>query len=174
MKARFIIMAITAVVSLTGFAATAEARSAEGMVTETSKLRAGPDKSFPAIGKVHPHVLVDVRGCTSNWNWCDVVVGHMRGWIRKDNLRIRYHGRSSQVIYAGPRLGLSIVVFDLEDYWDRHYYGRPFYVEYFRHHPHRRHHHRDHDQHHDHDNDRDYDRDHDWRHDSNSRYYHHD
>ena len=52
-----------------------------------------------------------------------------RGWVAGNELAYFYQQRYVPVVEYGPRIGLPIVVFSFDTYWDRYYRGRPFYGE---------------------------------------------
>ncbi|HTK85758.1 MAG TPA: hypothetical protein VL625_11815 [Patescibacteria group bacterium] len=174
MKTRFFLLAGLMTIVITGFAGAALAMP--GMTTDYVKLRAGPSSDYAVIARIAPRSGIEIEGCIRDWTWCDVVVGNMRGWASYKHLRVLYHHHPERIGEVGVSFGLPVVVFDLEDYWDRHYQGQSFYVEYFRHHPHHHHYDHDHDWHHNHDHDghdNDRNHDHDWHHDDNDSHWHH-
>jgi uncharacterized protein YraI len=168
-----IMTAAVALIALTGFAGNAAA-AVKGFVPHNVNLRAGPGRDYPIVTGAYANMTLTVYGCTAGRQWCDVNYRGYRGWISGRDLYLsgdRY--RRTNVIDLGPRISLSIVSFNRDDYWDRYYRSKVFYRDYYRTHP--RHHGRDrydnsrhsrdrdwHDNDH-HDHDRDGDRQADYR-----------
>jgi uncharacterized protein YraI len=110
------------------FTPTVPASAAEGWARLPGTLRAGPELDYPAITRVARGGAVDVFGCLSSYDWCDVAVDGERGWfpgsridLMRDGQRVRISRSVAEVI------GLSILSFGMTDYWASHYGGRPFY-----------------------------------------------
>jgi uncharacterized protein YraI len=99
------------------------------MTTEPANLRAGPAFDFPVVDSIPDDARVTVHGCVSAYRWCDVSWRDARGWVAGDELAYFYQQRYVPVVEYGPRIGLPVVVFSFDTYWDRHYRGRPFYGE---------------------------------------------
>ncbi|TAM18000.1 MAG: hypothetical protein EPN68_14945, partial [Rhodanobacter sp.] len=55
--------------------------AADGYTTGNVNLRAGPDTSYPRLDTLPAGAPVDIQGCTSGWEWCDVVFQGERGWV---------------------------------------------------------------------------------------------
>ena len=96
---------------------------------ESTKLRAGPAFDFPVVDRIPDDVKVRVHGCVRAYRWCDISWRDARGWVPGDELAYLYHERYVPVVEYGPRIGLPIVVFSFDAYWDNHYRGRPWYGE---------------------------------------------
>lgn len=106
------------------------AAAQETAYTTTSvTLDAGPDTDYPALVELAPGTPVDLWGCLDGWTWCDVSYGDARGWVGAEDLAFPYEDQSLPIDTYGPELGLPIVVFSFNDYWDRHYRDRPFFRE---------------------------------------------
>ena len=99
------------------------------MTTEPANLRAGPAFDFPVVDSIPDDARVTVHGCVSAYRWCDVSWRDARGWVAGDELAYFYQQRYVPIVEYGPRIGLPVVVFSFDTYWDRHYRGRPFYGE---------------------------------------------
>jgi uncharacterized protein YraI len=84
--------------------------------TNAVNVRAGPSSQFPLVSWLPAVSSVRVVGCTSGWQWCDVVVGRTRGWVHARYLAGLARGRT------------PIVGFSVADYWDAHYRHRPWYA----------------------------------------------
>ena len=99
------------------------------MTTEPTNLRAGPAFDFPVVDSIPDDARVTVHGCVRAYRWCDISWRDARGWVAGDELAYFYQQRYVPVVEYGPRIGLPIVVFSFDTYWDRYYRGRPFYGE---------------------------------------------
>ena len=97
--------------------------------TTTVNMRAGPDDSYPFVLRVFPNTQVQVHGCINDWSWCDVSVGFERGWIYAPYLWYPYQGNNVVVYGNGPMLGLPIITFGINSYWDRWYRYRPWWYQ---------------------------------------------
>ena len=107
----------------------AAALAADGYTTGNVNLRAGPDTSYPLLDTVPAGAPVDIQGCTSGWEWCDVVFQGERGWVAGNFIQYEYDDQDVLVPEYGARLGIPIVTFVIGSYWDRYYRDRPFYRE---------------------------------------------
>ena len=97
------------------------------MTTEPTNLRAGPAFDFPVVDSIPDDARVTVHGCVRAYRWCDISWRDARGWVSGDELAYFYQQRYVPIVEYGPRIGLPIVVFSFDTYWDRYYRGRPFY-----------------------------------------------
>lgn len=108
----------------------AVAEAAQAISTANVNLRAGPSTQYPPVLVVSAGSRVEIFGCLSSANWCDVGFAGYRGWISGSYLQTQY---SSRRIYVDPdyygRLGIPVVTFRVDNYWDRYYRGRDFYRE---------------------------------------------
>lgn len=115
---------------LMALALPAVAEAAQAISTANVNLRAGPSTQYPAVLVVSAGSRVEIFGCLSSANWCDVGFSGYRGWISGSYLQTQY---SSRRIYVDPdyygRLGIPVVTFRVDNYWDRYYRGRDFYRE---------------------------------------------
>jgi uncharacterized protein YraI len=110
-------------------AAPIAASALTAMTTEPVALRAGPAGDFPIVDSIPDDARVNVHGCVRAYMWCDVSWRDARGWVRGDDLAYYYQQSYVPIIEYGPRIGLPVVVFTFDSYWDRHYRGRPWYGE---------------------------------------------
>lgn len=99
----------------------------EAYTTKAINLRAGPDRSYPLVAQLGPGTPVTVAGCESDYRWCDVIYGDVRGWVYAKSLQYAYENRQVPIYGYGAAIGLPIVTFSLFSYWDSYYRGRPFY-----------------------------------------------
>jgi uncharacterized protein YraI len=90
-------------------------------------LRAGPDRGFPAVTALREQTPVEVMGCQSDYQWCDVKVDALRGWVRADYLTATYENTEVNVAERGSAIGLPVLAFFIGAYWADHYRDRPWY-----------------------------------------------
>jgi uncharacterized protein YraI len=103
------------------------ASAADAVTTAGTNLRAGPAFDFPVVDRIPSEVGVNIHGCIRAYSWCDVSWRDARGWVPGDQLAYLDNGRRVRVVEYGPRIGLPIVGFAVDSYWDTYYRGRPFY-----------------------------------------------
>ena len=108
-------------------AAPTVASAADGYVTGNVNMRAGPDSGYPLIVTVPAGTPVAVQGCTTDWEWCDVIASDNRGWIAGNFIQYDYQGQTVLLPAYGARIGVPIVTFVISSYWDSYYRNRPFY-----------------------------------------------
>ncbi|MDN2580906.1 SH3 domain-containing protein [Aquibium sp. ELW1220] len=101
----------------------------DASVTADLNMRAGPGSQYPVITTIPDGRSVDIYGCESGLNWCDVSWRGNRGWVYSDYLNYTYDRRTRPVAEWGARLDLPIVSFSFGDYADRHYRGMPWYAD---------------------------------------------
>jgi uncharacterized protein YraI len=110
--------------------APALAKAAEGYSTANVNMRAGPSTRYPAVAVIPAGSSVEIRGCLSDLNWCDVEFYGGRGWVSGQYVQALYQQRR---IYVGPQyyrpLGIPVIRFSVDNYWDRYYRNRDFYRE---------------------------------------------
>lgn len=110
--------------------APAIAQAAEGYSTANVNMRAGPSTRYPAVAVIPAGSSVEIRGCLSDVNWCDVEFYGGRGWVSGQYVQALYQQRR---IYVGPQyyrpLGIPVIRFSVDNYWDRYYRNRDFYRE---------------------------------------------
>ncbi len=122
---------ITMAATLAGLLAAPSLASAAvtAITAEPVSLRAGPALDFPVVDQIPDDARVTVFGCVRAYQWCDIAWRDARGWVRGDDLSYLYQQRRVRLIEYGPRIGLPVVVFSFDSYWDRYYRARPFYTE---------------------------------------------
>lgn len=101
----------------------------DASVTVDLNMRAGPGSQYPVITTIPGGRSVDIYGCESGLNWCDVSWRGNRGWVYSDYLNYTYDRRTRPVAEWGGRIGLPIVSFSFGDYADRHYRQMPWYAD---------------------------------------------
>jgi uncharacterized protein YraI len=105
------------------------ASALSAVTTESTDLRAGPAFDFPVVDQIPSDVRVDVHGCVRGYSWCDVSWRDARGWVPGQELAYLYQDRRVTIVEYGPRIGLPIVGFSFDTYWDRYYRSRSWYGE---------------------------------------------
>jgi uncharacterized protein YraI len=103
------------------------AHAADGFVTGNVSMRAGPDTQYPLIYTVPEGSAVSVQGCTSGWEWCDVIVSGNRGWVSGYYIQYQYQNQPVALPSYGAQIGVPIVSFVIATYWNNYYRNRPFY-----------------------------------------------
>ncbi|MCV9944858.1 SH3 domain-containing protein [Rhizobium sp. WYCCWR 11279] len=103
-------------------------QAAEGYSTANVNMRAGPSTRYPAVAVIPAGSSVEIRGCLSDVNWCDVEFYGGRGWVSGQYVQALYQQRR---VYVGPQyyrpLGIPMIRFSVDNYWDRYYRNRDFY-----------------------------------------------
>jgi uncharacterized protein YraI len=99
------------------------------VTTESTDLRAGPAFDFPVVDQIPSDVRVNVHGCVRGYRWCDVSWRDARGWVAGEELAYLYQGQRVTLVEYGPRIGLPVIGFAIDTYWDRYYRGRSWYGE---------------------------------------------
>jgi uncharacterized protein YraI len=90
-------------------------------------LRAGPARDFPVVRTLASGTTVEVLGCESDYQWCDVDAKGPRGWVYARYLEALYGDRPVIVAQQGATLGLPILSFVIGVYWASHYRDRYWY-----------------------------------------------
>jgi uncharacterized protein YraI len=105
------------------------ALAVEGYATANVNLRAGPDAGYPLIDTIPAGAPLDIQGCTSGWEWCDVIFQGERGWVAGNFIQYDYDNQYVLVPRYGMQIGIPIITFVISSYWHSHYRDRPFYRE---------------------------------------------
>jgi uncharacterized protein YraI len=103
------------------------AQAAPAYVTGHHFLHAGPGTAYPAVAELEPGVMVEVLGCLEGYGWCDVVIGESRGWIAGQFLEAMQRQRRYPLLGVAPSIGVPIIGFSVDSYWDRNYRNREWY-----------------------------------------------
>lgn len=107
----------------------AAAMAEEAYTTTAVNLRAGPDADYPLVRWVPEGTAVEVHGCLSDYRWCDIEVFGDRGWMSASYLVYPYQSSQVPILSYGAVIGLPILGFSIDSYWDDHYRRRPWYDE---------------------------------------------
>src|SRR3990172_5643905 len=121
------LLAIAALAGATLASVPASAQAPNGYPITNVNLRAGPGTDYPVIFTVPAREPITILGCLADYGWCDTVVQGSRGWMRSIYLEGFYQGYYYGLRDYAPRLGYSVVAFDINNYWDSYYRDRPFY-----------------------------------------------
>jgi uncharacterized protein YraI len=97
--------------------------------TTAVNLRAGPDTDYPLVRWVPEGTAVEVFGCLADYRWCDVQAYGDRGWMSAGYLVYPYQNSNVPIVTYGAVIGLPLVGFAFDSYWDDHYRRRPWYGE---------------------------------------------
>lgn len=107
----------------------AAAEAANAYATGNVNMRAGPGTAYPKITTVQRGDAIDVYGCVAGWSWCDVGWRGARGWVSGNYIEMIYAQQRVELPRYAPRIGVPVITFGIESYWDRWYVNRPFYRE---------------------------------------------
>ena len=107
----------------------AAAMAEQAYTTTAVNLRAGPDTDYPLVRWVPEGTAVEVHGCLGDYRWCDVEVFGDRGWMSASYLVYPYQSSHVPIITYGAVIGLPLIGFTFDSYWDNYYSHRPWYGE---------------------------------------------
>lgn len=96
-------------------------------VTTGVHLRAGPAIVYPSVVILQPGTPVQVFGCEQAYDWCDVQIGPNRGWVDAAFLQVPAPAGPVLIASSAPVLGIPIVPFSFNSYWNTYYVARPWY-----------------------------------------------
>lgn len=109
-------------------------------------LRVGPGTNYEIITSLPEGTPVAIYGYGSRGRWCDVSADGLRGWVWCGYLD---SGVAGPILTWGPVVGLSILAYSYDDYYDRYYYDDDHHYRDYKPDKHRRKHkkarHRDRD-----------------------------
>ena len=97
-------------------------------VTQRVSMRGGPGVTFPRVDSVRRGDSVDVHGCLSRRDWCDVSWKGSRGWVSADYINFRDGDRHLRLGEYDSHSSLNTVRFNY-GYWDSNYTSRPWYKD---------------------------------------------
>jgi uncharacterized protein YraI len=103
------------------------AAAANAYATGNVNLRAGPSTDYPVVITVSVGAPVNLHGCLSGYNWCDVSWGGTRGWVSGSYLQTVYQERRVLLPAYATRVDVPVISFSFGTYWDQNYRGRSFY-----------------------------------------------
>jgi uncharacterized protein YraI len=102
------------------------AYAATGAIATTDlNMRTGPSTGYEVVDVIPDGGHVTVYGCLGGYNWCDVGWHGLRGWASGNYLAYlgeRYYREPIPSI--GVAIGVPIVRYDYNDYFDRWYRHR--------------------------------------------------
>lgn len=99
-----------------------------GFAVSDVDLHAGPGGVYPVVDTLPAGARVRIDGCIGRYAWCNVSWRGIWGWVPADELQALYRGRRVVVLDYGPEIGLPIIGFSVDTYWNRHYRHRGFYA----------------------------------------------
>ncbi len=124
----YVVGAIVGVIgsSVLVFSAAAAEKPAPGATITGVTMHAGPSSEYPQVMHLAGGLQVDIHGCISSWQWCDVTWRGKRGWVAVAALEYRDGGESMPVALS---TSIPTASFDLSRYWDTNYRGRLWYSD---------------------------------------------
>jgi uncharacterized protein YraI len=124
----YLLAATAALIAATSVPALAD--TADGVARSSGTLRAGPGTQYPAVDHISRGDDLEIYGCTIGYQWCDVSVDGNRGWFQGSRISYDEDGRQVIIQDVGPQIGIGILGFGAQDYFQQHYRDRPFYGQY--------------------------------------------
>jgi uncharacterized protein YraI len=103
------------------------ALAARGTTTSDVNMRAGPGTDYPLVATVPEDARVNIHGCLSDYDWCDVSWSGERGWINAQYLDYYYNNRYVYLPDYVDVIDVPVVTFTLGSYWADYYPHRPWY-----------------------------------------------
>lgn len=122
-------LAIAASLAAMFMAAPVAALAQNAIVADDTALHAGPAYQYPRVAYVPQDARVFIHGCLRGFSWCDVSWRGNRGWIDASDLTYAWNNRYVVVQEWGPRIGLPVIGFAVQDYWTRYYRDRPWWSQ---------------------------------------------
>ena|SRR6185312_12542722 len=108
-------------------AAPTSALAARGYATASVNMRAGPGTDYPVVTTIPDNARLNIHGCLSDHDWCDVTWRDNRGWVSANYLDYFYGGRYVHLPSYVEQIDVPVVTFALAPYWNSYYKGRPWY-----------------------------------------------
>jgi uncharacterized protein YraI len=107
-------------------------RTTTGFMIRQTWVRAGPDLRYPRVGLARARSRVNIHGCLRDWSWCDITTrggnqARSRGWVLGQHIASQYRGRPRPVNSYASRIGIGVLGFNFNRYWDDNYRTQPFY-----------------------------------------------
>jgi len=90
---------------------------------------AGPADDYPVVAQLDANVTVSVLGCLDTYDWCDIALGDLHGWVYAGWLSYLYEGNIVPLLGYSVVIGVPVVVFTIDSYWGHYYRGRPWYKD---------------------------------------------
>lgn len=101
--------------------------SAHGSTRSSLDVFGGPDDDYPIIEHVDVGVPTTLYGCLASRVWCDVSMGHVRGWALASHLQVSQAGALVPLSRVSP--SLPVIGFALRNYWSQHYRDSSFFKD---------------------------------------------
>jgi len=111
-----------------GIERTADGTPHNAYVTQRINLRGGPGVNFPRVDSIRRGDSINVHGCLSRRDWCDVSANGMRGWVSASYISFRDGNRRMRLSEYDSRKNLDTVRFNYS-YWDSNYSSQPWYKD---------------------------------------------
>jgi len=114
-----------------GLAALSPAAAAtSAFVNVTISEWAGPSTYYPVVYVIPAGATVTMFGCLDGGSWCDVSYAGERGWVPGTYLEAYYESEPVFVPYYVAVIGVPIIGFDIDVYWNNCYRDRPFFANF--------------------------------------------
>jgi uncharacterized protein YraI len=94
--------------------------------SRTTSLRAGPNVDFPLVERIRSQAPLEIRGCLSDLEWCDVSGRGSRGWVPAQDIGYTSRNRVMSPMEYSSGHEIPTVSFDY-GYWDSNYRTRSWY-----------------------------------------------
>lgn len=111
---------------------TPAAAAVTAFATITVSERAGPSTYYPVVTVIPRGATIRLYGCLSGGSWCDVAYAGARGWIPGSYAQAYYRSQRVLVPRYVTQIGVPVVNFSFNVYWNNYYRSRPFFAERFR------------------------------------------
>ena len=98
-----------------------------GYAAGNLNIRSGPSTSFPAVGVLSAGTGLSVHGCLARYTWCDVSASGLRGWVSGAFIQTEYRERRVFVPSNARQVGVPVITFGFQSYWNDHYRDYDFY-----------------------------------------------
>src|ERR1700692_1992509 len=107
---------------------TPAAAATSAFVSVTISEWAGPSTYYPVVYVIPAGATVTMYGCLPGGTWCDVSYAGDRGWVPGTYLEAYYESQPVFVPYYVAEIGVAIVSFEIDTYWNNCYRDRPFFA----------------------------------------------
>lgn len=104
-------VALTSIVLATAMLAAPAALAANAIVTTNLNVRAGPGTNYPVLGAIPNGAPIDVVGCTTGYNWCQVDYGGRLGWASANYIAFQQSSvrNSNNFGVAAAAIGIPLI-----------------------------------------------------------------